>query len=779
MSLPPALKDISAHPKKGSVIDPVDKAAKDADVDRKIKLYGTVQALRQARLPTNKQLSSWLDYALDHSPVETSTLSKDGQKLVADIQEILRTLRSMIQEKNGDELIQNWIWQTREVDMSDTNLRTVQGVDREKANEDADIATRHVRTLVNLVLTNSEFRKLIKDFSVVGRDLAAKVIAPSADQLKKVDEGAPEGHFVPDEERLETRLPGVSSQPDAVDPGEVKRSVDAEANASDEEDKKVSGIMGKVKNGISNAIPQQYKDRANEKLSNGKQFLSEDYFPKERREQWIWRAKKVVVECQKHKDYQESLGWLLDRVEEYAIHGRNVVNDAQSEAGGAFKNVITTVAFYPFLMPFQSQLQSTLSQLRTILERFANGQSMDLIIDPFHALADDAQRDTELRAWFREGTGWLRSVLLKPGYILERQAGSDGRKWTDRGKVFYGSDGKYTAHFDRLFNGVGTWLNGIGDDPTNRKFAGGWTRLMKDLLFAEDGALTFKSELWGDIRRIVIPMFVEKVGYIPIPRIEYTDDSVDIIVENLTLSGRNLFPNIVSIEAHNYMSFSPYSAIQEGTEESRHEIKLTLSQIQADLRDVAIYFHKKTGIPKGKDSGLADIVLGGQGLTATVHLTSSPKSDPTSIFTIKKVNVKVDSLKFSLRNSKHDWLYKTIKPFVLPIVRKQIEKVVGDAIRTGLEYVDGVLVDVRQEQEQDGKGKMDAIQEVFKKKKDEARSTVSTSTSQFKVVANKRDSMLASEGDPAGWVNKTAEREKLVIQGEGWRSEAFDIVPVD
>ena len=52
-----------------------------------------------------------------------------------------------------------------------------------------------------------------------------------------------------------------------------------------------------------------------------------------------------------------------------------------------------------------------------------------------------------------------------------------------------------------------------------------------------------------------------QVGYIPIPRIEYTDDSMDLIIENLALSGRNLFPNIVSFEAHNYMKFSPYDAI--------------------------------------------------------------------------------------------------------------------------------------------------------------------------------------------------------------------------
>ncbi|KAG7443718.1 uncharacterized protein BT62DRAFT_971879 [Guyanagaster necrorhizus] len=760
MSLPPTIKDISTHPKKGSVVDPVDKVARDADVDRKIKLYGTIQALRQSRLPTNKQLDLWINYAFEHPPVQTSTLSKDGQKLAGDIQEIIRTLRSMIHDKDGDELIQDWIWRTRDVDIPDVKAKDIRRVDKEKAKDDADTATRHVRTLVNLVLTNSEFRKLIKDFSVVGRDLAAKAIAPSAEELEGVDESAPGDHFVSNEEKVETRLPGVNGQPDIVDPEEVKRSINAKASTSAQEGTKVSGIIGKVKNGFSDAIPQQYKDRLTEKLSSGKKFLSEDYFPKERREQWIWRAKKVVVECQSHSDYQESLRWLLDYVEEYASHERDAVTDATKEAGGAMKN---------------RQLQSSLTELRTILERFANGLSLDLIIDPFHALSDDAHRDPELRAWFREGAEWLRSVLLKPGYILEPQSVTDGRKWTDSGKVFYGSDGKYTEHFDRLFNGAGTWLNGIGDDPINRKFAGGWTQFMKDLLFAEDGGLTFKGDLWGDIRRTVIPMLVEKLGYVPIPRIEYTDDAVDLIIENLTLSGRNLFPTIASIEAHNYMSFSPYSAIQEGTEESRHEIKLTLAQIQADLRDVAIYFNKKAGIPKAKDSGVADIVLGGQGLTATVHLVSSPKSDATSAFTIKRVKVKVDSLKFSVRDSKHDFFYKAVKPFVMGVVKKQIQKVVGDAIRTGLEYVDGVLVNVRQEQEEGKKGKVDAIQEVFRKRMQETKSTSSRSTSHFKIVANQRDSMLASEGSPEGWVRRTAERENMVVSGEGWRSDAFDI----
>lgn len=38
MSLPMAPKDIATHPIKGSVVDPIDKNMKEADVDRKVRL---------------------------------------------------------------------------------------------------------------------------------------------------------------------------------------------------------------------------------------------------------------------------------------------------------------------------------------------------------------------------------------------------------------------------------------------------------------------------------------------------------------------------------------------------------------------------------------------------------------------------------------------------------------------------------------------------------------------------------------------------------------------
>lgn len=82
-------------------------------------------------------------------------------------------------------------------------------------------------------------------------------------------------------------------------------------------------------------------------------------------------------------------------------------------------------------------------------------------------------------------------------------------------------------------------------DPLNARFGQDLARLSRDLLFDSDGKLAYKPELWNDIRKVILPTLIEKVGYVPIPRIEYTDDGLDLVVENLTLSGPNLFPKYV------------------------------------------------------------------------------------------------------------------------------------------------------------------------------------------------------------------------------------------
>ncbi|KIK80530.1 hypothetical protein PAXRUDRAFT_833465 [Paxillus rubicundulus Ve08.2h10] len=839
MSLPPAPKDISEHPQAGSVTVPVNKEALEADVDRKIRFYGVIQAFRQGRMPDNNQIDKTLSYLHDTTPVDLDKLSPEGRKLIQDARDIIETARLIVKQKNADELFQNFVWHTREISPDDAKKDPAEAVpsDHAKLTEDSRAAVRHLRTILSLILTNSEVRKLLSDFSVIGRDLlakgaskAAEALRPGEEALAHVDEPAPEEEFVTGGGRttgpgetpvLDVKIPGtdmdVEQHPRADDAkvttgeGEQKlgtqiiregqevvqfakqRATDVKEEAkgqgqrtkelvghradkalqqgdldgvgpdTEEVEAKKRGLKERikgVKENLTDRLPQEHKKRTHEHIQRGRQFIMEEYFPEERREQFIYRGKKVIIECQKHDDYQDAVKWLLSVAEEYAELGQNAAEKGKQTGGTITKD---------------PALRQATSELRQLLERFANGRSMDLIFDAVNALNDDARRDEEFRQWFRRLHTFSRKVLLEAGYVLEQDCNHEAKEIRDSGRRFW--DQKYRSHFDNLFNSIGDWFSAMGEDPMNKRFGEDWARLTRDLLFDSEGSLKFKAGLWSDIRKVIVPTLVDKVGYVPIPRIEYTDDALDLVVENLTLQGRNLFPNIVSMVAHNYLKFSPYSEISD---EHFHEFTFTFAQIQADMRDVSFYFRKKGGFPKVADSGVADVVLGGSGVTATVHLVSAG-NDRSSVFKVRDVHVKVGSLKFSIRESKHDLLYKTLKPLATGLVKKQIQKAIAGAIRTGLEYVDGQLVSVRDRMEEakgDEVNRTQVLQDLFKRHKEEQREhsiRTTESKSQFKVVHTKRASIIDT-GHPSGWVNRVTGREEKVAAGKDWRSEGFTIV---
>ena len=149
---------------------------------------------------------------------------------------------------------------------------------------------------------------------------------------------------------------------------------------------------------------------------------------------------------------------------------------------------------------------------------------------------------------------------------------------------------------------------------------------------------------------------------------------------------------------------------------------------------------------------------------------------------VKNINVKVDSIKFSIRDSEHDLLYKTLRPLAINLIKKQTQKATQDAITTASEYLDGQLATVRdrhaEAKRSDEASRTDALKAAFQRNKEtveKAESTASKRNSQFKVVA-KRDSAIVQAGHDAGYSIKAQERADAAQKGETWHSEAFTIV---
>ncbi|TXT08906.1 hypothetical protein VHUM_03034 [Vanrija humicola] len=524
-----------------------------------------------------------------------------------------------------------------------------------------------------------------------------------------------------------------------------------------------------LKERFQQAVPKEQRDKASrqyDQFASDAKELIDDEFPEERRQQFVYRLKKVLYEVQQHQDYNDAMSWLLEAAHKYEGRAERDIQSEVSHTQGA-----------------RRELNSVFDKFAVVLERFANGKSLKPTRDALDRLYTDAKNDPELKQFWRDVDTYVNNVLLEPGYVMEDEAEQQGKQLEKRARSFF-ETGKYRDSWNALWNNFVDFTKGFHEDQLNRQFADDWKRLTKDLAYDTNGKLALKPHLWKDIRHQILPAIIHHIGYFPIPRAEYTDEKIDLVVENLILSGPNLFPNIITIENHNYFKFSPFASIKD---KSHHRFRISLSQIQADIKNLRFAFRKKKGFPKMSDSGIADVVIARNGISVDIEIETIENRRDT-LFKVRSVDTSIDELSFKIRDAKHDLLYKFIKVVATGAIKKAIAKGIESGIRSALEYVDDELVQIRnaldESKNDDEQTRTQAIKDLYKRKKVEAERAadsvdVKTNGGEFHIVAKKEEERLPDLGnDPKhSIVQKIDAADKKAHSGKSWHSPAFSIVP--
>lgn len=751
----PAKAEVTDNPAKNAVTMPQSGKFKEQDVNRKMKFYSVLQAFRQGRVPDNKQIFDALTYAEKNSPVDVSKLSSDGQVLVQDIRDIIASMRKIVAEKNTNEELQEFIHATVKADYKSTTgiqPATTKG----EAQKDAETAGEAFRSLAKLFLRNGEVRKLFQDLGLVGRDVfadaaqfAAGKVRPDEERMATVDHPAPENEFHDD---IPDGLKSKSKEEKEADKAEAKAAaLRAQAQANGD-------ANGDPARTIGDQIPQKHKDTIKEHKDKTVNYLKEN-FPEERRDQFIYRLKKVVVEMQRHQEYQDAAEFFLDAFENY----KGVANDVHTQVEQNAQSLTS-----------ESNISRAHKSFRRVLERFANGRPTQPIIDALDVLYNDCAKDPELKNYFKSIDTYVRRCIKEPGFVMKDEANTQAKQLRIQGKKFFvglneNEKGKYQPHLERFFDEVKVFFQAMGEDPVNKEFGDKWHKLGRDVFFNAEGKATFKPHLWDDIRDPILPQLLQHVGFVPVPRIEFSDPNVDLVIENLNIDPANIIPNLIEIDAQHFHRMSAFKGIKDN---HRGTVKVLLSQIQTDLRDVSWSINKKKGFPSLKDSGLADVFLGGQGLTVAVTLETS--TGTRDVFKVKQVKAKIHKIDFAIRKSKHDVLAKVMRPLATSLVKKQLCKLTENGIRDGLEKLNEHLTIAKEAEK--GK-KAETLKQRFNSEKDSKQASPAT----FKLATSKRNSILPQMGSPNGWVNRLDEAEEKAAQSGGagkpeWYSPAFQIV---
>lgn len=771
-----------------NVNKPTNTKVKEADVNRKLQLYGIFNAFENGKVPSNDQidvaLNSFLaSKALSHP---SDKLSDDGKKLVADVREVIEQAKLLLLSKNEGNLLQDFIWQTTQFDPKAVQTPNAP-ISKDSAKKDGDEALQGLRTLGTLLITNGQFRKLLKDSTVLLRDMAgdaatnaAQKVRPSEEALQNMDRPAEDNtwHEKPDfsKENLKKQAQGVYGGNPKDD---VKDVANASANAGLPEGQRPDGpeqvdkvaaqnaAVTAAKNKIDQHVDPETKNKVKERNAEYRRRANE-YFgkkmPQERKDQIIWRLKKMVLECQQHPDYSEAVQTLLHLAENYGRHGHVL---GKSSAGTA--------------QQARSGLAAAEADLRTLIERFANGTSTAELWAGINEIYKAAERDDELKNWFKSMNRYIRRCLLEQGYILEDESSREWDRLYEHGRYLLRD--KYRSHTDRVVDETKFIADQFDQDPRNKAFAQSLQKLFKDLGNDVDGKPAFKPHLIKDLTEVIIPAIFEQTAYIPIPRIEYSDNQFDAIIENLVLESDNFMPNIMEIASDNYWRWGRKKIANS----HKNTMEIKVSGIQMDLRDVSYHIKRKQGFPSITDTGVADILLPGDGFSFKMKVSTAEKKDRQNYFKVQKVDVDIEDLKIKLHKSNHKLLFGLFKPIMLKALRPPMQKAVEKAIQDKCNELDQLFYQVKQEADraleaakenpENAPNIYERYYNAFQKRvmqgKEKAQAAVQDK--KVNVAMTKEDSIFPNINLPGGISSKATEYRELARKGEKWESPVFSI----
>lgn len=606
---------------------------------------------------------------------------------------------------------------------------------------------------------------------------AATKVRPSDEQLAQMDKPADDNtwHEKPDfsKDNLKNQVKAVyggNPKEDAKDVGAA--GVDAAVPpASEAQIADTTAGQNALKTAAKNKIDQKLDPETKEKLKQSKEEYrrkAREYLnkkmPEERRDQTIWRLKKMILECQQHPDYSQAVQTLLSLAETYGKHGRTLGEGSANTV----KDTRTAFAMAE-------------SDLRLLIERFANGTSTSGLWEAIGQIYKDAQKDEELRNWFKKIDTYIRRCLLEQGYVLDEISTQQWNHLYDQGQYLLRE--KYRAHTDRVINEVKFLSDQFDQDPQNKAFGLAVQKLFLDLGNDENGNPVFKPHLVKDLVEVIIPAILLHTSYIPIPRIEYSDPQFDAIIENLVLESDNFMPNVAELVSDNFFRWGRKNIANK----HKNTIEVKVSGIQMDIRDMSFHIKRKQGFPTITDTGVADILLPGEGFSFKIKMSTVDKMDRQKFFKVDKVDVDIKDMKLKIKQSSHKLLFSIARPFALRVIKPPMRTAIEKAIKQECDKLDKMLWQVKQEADRTrdaAKANPDEAPNFYKRYYDawqkralegKEKAKAVSKDKQVNVAMTQEDSIFPKIKLPGGISSKATEYRELARKGDKWESPVFSI----
>lgn len=498
----------------------------------------------------------------------------------------------------------------------------------------------------SLLLTNSDFRIFVADLGTIGR----QVFADTAFSLSGVVEETAKKIEPSEQELQKLKEPGSEDSPPSAK--------ELQNGAAD-----VSKILG---DGLAKTGQDAYASLQNNVSGEQKDTL-------------FYRLKEAVNKLRKRNDYSDSVSTIGLLIKRYA----KVYSRAVDETISTTKDDVK----------INSALDKAVQNAWALASSFGDRQEWEKLRAKFEKVMEHSQSDPQFEDLMTDVANSVQKLLTDPDFF--ESADRKIQELRDKAKET-GTESGLRKDVDDVLSQMQVTFQSVVNDQDVSKLVSTSIRIL-DILSPTH--LAVNRELFNDAIHVFLPLLIQAIQYIPIPRLEISVPEIDLLLENLivepgrTINNTSFFPYKLRVETYNDLEIRKTKFRTASKTTSLVTIRVDGLSIRAD--DVGFWLRAHTGIFRLADEGIASFQLDERGVDIALDVEIC-KERLEEILTLKAVRVHVHKLTYTLRKSKFSWLTWLFKPILRPIVRSVLQKQLAIAIADGIHAANRELLFVRE-----------------------------------------------------------------------------------
>jgi len=252
----------------------------------------------------------------------------------------------------------------------------------------------------------------------------------------------------------------------------------------------------------------------------------------------------------------------------------------------------------------------------------------------------------------------MDTVVKNPNAAHSQQTVDEGLKLIEKGKTIVTE--KYGDKIRDVLRQIKSELQQLGQDKYAREMKEG----LKDVRSAISGSVIGTL---GQLRHIALPLFKEFVAELPLPPITETTDSSTYTIDHMTLKGKELGVDDISL----YLQLSTKDLV---------ELIITVRSLNVTISDIH-FTYERTSMPKFSDEGIcsADISIPRLRLRWVVREHSAEGQPPK--FEFDSVQTNFDTVNIRIEEAKHKLLDKLILGFMSTTIKTRAQASLEETLK--------------------------------------------------------------------------------------------------